>query len=281
MQTSTCDKSAIGAGFTLIELSIVLVIIGLIVGGVLVGQDLIRAATVRAQITQIEKYNTAVNTFYGKYQALPGDLNQSVAATYGFASRGTTPGEGDGNGLIDGSDGSNAQGSLYPATGEQGMFWVDLSSKAAGNLIDGGFTTATPTTTYYDLSPPQIGLYFPSAKLGQGNFISVYELGGLNYYQLLIPQPSPNNWYQSGNIPVNTAYQIDKKIDDGLPQTGNVITLIVEGSGLGYFVAAGTYNTTLTPSANTCFDGSAGAYEYTLSINGGNGGNCSLSFKFQ
>ena len=41
-------------GFTLIELSIVLVIIGLIVGGVLVGQDLIRAAQVRATISQIE-----------------------------------------------------------------------------------------------------------------------------------------------------------------------------------------------------------------------------------
>ena len=38
-------------GFTLIELSIVLVIIGLLVGGVLVGQDLIRAAGVRAQIS--------------------------------------------------------------------------------------------------------------------------------------------------------------------------------------------------------------------------------------
>ncbi len=46
-----------------------LVIIGLIIGGVLVGQDLIRAAEVRAQISQIEKYNTGVETFYGKYGA--------------------------------------------------------------------------------------------------------------------------------------------------------------------------------------------------------------------
>lgn len=43
------------SGFTLIELSIVLVIIGLIVGGVLVGRDLIKAAEVRAQVSQIEK----------------------------------------------------------------------------------------------------------------------------------------------------------------------------------------------------------------------------------
>jgi prepilin-type N-terminal cleavage/methylation domain-containing protein len=62
------------AGFTLIELSIVLVIIGLVVGGVLVGRDLICAAELRAQISQIEKYNTAVNTFYGKYGGLPGPL---------------------------------------------------------------------------------------------------------------------------------------------------------------------------------------------------------------
>lgn len=49
-------------GFTLIELSIVLVIIGLIVGGILVGRELISAAEIRATVSQIEKYNTSVNT---------------------------------------------------------------------------------------------------------------------------------------------------------------------------------------------------------------------------
>ena len=73
-------------GFTLLEMSIVLVVIGLIVGGVLVGRDLISAAYTRAQISQIEKFNTAVNTFYGKYQALPGDMNNSVASTFGFSA---------------------------------------------------------------------------------------------------------------------------------------------------------------------------------------------------
>jgi prepilin-type N-terminal cleavage/methylation domain-containing protein len=61
-------------GFTLIELSIVLVIIGLIVGGILVGRDLISAAAVRAQISQIERYHTAANTFRTKYAYLPGDI---------------------------------------------------------------------------------------------------------------------------------------------------------------------------------------------------------------
>ncbi len=93
-------------GFTLIELSIVLVIIGLIVGGVLVGQDLIRAAGVRSTISQIEKYQTAVNTFRGKYGYLPGDIPPSATQQFGFtvdAGRSGIAAEGDGNGVISGS----------------------------------------------------------------------------------------------------------------------------------------------------------------------------------
>ena len=71
--------------FTLIELSIVLVIIGLIVGGVLVGQDLIKAAEIRAQVSQLEKFNTAVNTFHVKYNDIPGDIRR--AAIFGMATR--------------------------------------------------------------------------------------------------------------------------------------------------------------------------------------------------
>src|ERR1700709_989380 len=84
-------------GFTLIELSIVLVIIGLIVGGVLVGRDLINAAQLRAAISQIERYQTAVNTFRAKYGAIPGDMPDPAAMSCGFQARGTFPGEGDGD----------------------------------------------------------------------------------------------------------------------------------------------------------------------------------------
>ena len=73
-----------GAGFTLIEMSIVLVIIGLITGGVLVGRDLIEAAKIRAQITQVERFKTAVQTFRTKYNGLPGDLDSTDASAFGF-----------------------------------------------------------------------------------------------------------------------------------------------------------------------------------------------------
>ena len=79
-------------GFTLIEMAIVLVVIGLLAGAVLVGQSLIGAAAVRAQITQIEKYNTAANTFYSKYDALPGDIPAALVTQLGFTAMPVRPG---------------------------------------------------------------------------------------------------------------------------------------------------------------------------------------------
>jgi prepilin-type N-terminal cleavage/methylation domain-containing protein len=75
-------------GFTLIELSIVLVIIGLIIGGIMVGRDLIRAAQLKRTIREVEMLNTAVNTFQVKYNCLPGDC---VNATQFWGAAPTCP----------------------------------------------------------------------------------------------------------------------------------------------------------------------------------------------
>lgn len=96
-------------GFTLIEMSVVLVIIGLIVGGILVGQNLIRAAQVRGAISELDKIKVAVTTFRTKYDCLPGDCGNitmffpqdtSCPNTTGSASA-TTTCNGNGNGSID------------------------------------------------------------------------------------------------------------------------------------------------------------------------------------
>lgn len=113
-------------GFTLIELSIVLVVIGLIVGGILVGQNLINAAAVRATVTQIEKYNTAANAFREKYGYLPGDIPDPTASSFGFQARGAGRGNGDGNGILE-MAGSCCYGQGGNG-GEQLVFWVDLST---------------------------------------------------------------------------------------------------------------------------------------------------------
>ena len=298
-------------GFTLIELSIVLVIVGLIAGGVLVGQDLIRAAYVRAQISQIESYNTAVNTFYGKYQALPGDMNNSVALANGFAARGAAPGQGDGNGIIEGYT-SGWTGGALQFGGETEMFWVDLSK---AGLIEGGFTTNSLLAASYPVSATQVPMFMPAAKIGHGDFVYVWSGGwvagaggsdGRNYWGL--SGVSGCRAYAGeidsfADIPVAQAYSIDKKVDDGIPQSGRVLAMYDKNISFDPFLwaAGGGQNNSgdfgfnqgpvdsigqvangMAAGPLSCFDGSRGIPEqYSMQINNGAGGNCALSFQMQ
>jgi len=62
-------------GFTLVELSIGMVIIGLLTGAVLGGVQMIGNAKVRRQVKDLQGLNSAVYSFYDKTQRLPGDAN--------------------------------------------------------------------------------------------------------------------------------------------------------------------------------------------------------------
>jgi prepilin-type N-terminal cleavage/methylation domain-containing protein len=300
-------------GFTLIELSIVLVIIGLAVGSVLVGQDLIRAGAVRSQIAQIDKFQTAVRTFQGKYEALPGDLNSMIAQKYGFAGHGPERGTGDGNGVLEGWNGNfDSWGTTIGPMGETAMFWSDLTYANGKNinLIEGTFNAATTDSipscldTWGGLSCPP-GLLLPEARIGRGNYVYVWSGGpgtgtntdnSTNYFGvsalggglILTGTDGVNN----PGLSVHEAYNIDKKLDDGLPQSGRVIAMgMVTTSGAGIVWAArgtvsggpGDASATL-PSSTLCFDnaGIAGATQrYSIKYNAGTLVTCTLSFQFQ
>ena len=298
-------------------MSIVLIVIGLIVGGILVGQDLINAAAVRAQIAQIEKYNSAVHTFQTKYGGyLPGDIPDPAASNFGFQPRGQYAGEGDGNGLLEGihNDATNENSSMFQTAGEVVMFWRDLGD---ANLIDAKFTTASSTVLNYYLNSPS--LFLPSAKIGRGNYLNVWSGGyamnvnvkgdqqnyfGLSAVTQLAGEPSGWALYSTEpGLTVKEAYSIDLKIDDGLPQSGKVMALYINynvetlnpawAAGFG---AEGAYQTigtsgyithgpttSQTPYASTnCYDNGAatGAQQYSIAQNA-NLLNCALSFKFQ
>lgn len=284
------DRITAKTGFTLIEMSIVLVIIGLIVGGILTGQDLINAAAVRAQISQIEKYNTAVRTFQGKYGGLPGDLSMASASQFGFQSsapcNGTT-GERDGNGYIDGY----YSGQYVVEYGEATLFWADLSqaSLIEGSFPNGGATfsasicggvgTALSTTS----GSSYVGTFFPTAKIGQSNFVYVYDgshasdgnTGGIgdNWFGIasITSVPLNGNMVTATAMSVLQAYNIDRKIDDGSPILGAVQAVYLNGE----FVQRVSPGATDSPA--TCWNWTANAY--SIAVNGGNGLNCALSFK--
>ena len=299
-------KQSLRSGFTLIEMSIVLVIIGLIVGGILVGQDLIASAAIRSQISQIERYNTAVYTFRGKYGFLPGDIPDPQASQFGFAARGTGRAQGDGNGLLEGAFGGSATARMTQTAGETALFWRDLSTAL---LIDGSFSSATCCSSSGLISltsTPSLNNYFPSAKIGQGNYIYVYSPlsticcgiytnAGTNYFGLvniasMVDGAGDLSSTPTLSLTVAQAYNIDKKMDDGFPQTGKVTAQFV-GTNAIYWAAGtassatyGTSDTSATPPlSTTCYDngGVAGVQQYSMAQNNGTGMNCALSFKFQ
>jgi hypothetical protein len=79
--------------------------------------------------------------------------------------------------------------------------------------------------------------------------------------------------FSTPSIPVMVAYNMDKKMDDGIPNTGNVQAVYENNYSLHHA------NAQASDSATSCFNNTTNTY--SISINGGNGKNCSLSFKFQ
>ncbi|HEU5048027.1 MAG TPA: prepilin-type N-terminal cleavage/methylation domain-containing protein [Rickettsiales bacterium] len=320
MPVSYPSKPRANSGFTLVEMSIVLVLIGLLIGGVLAGRTLIDSAAVSSQISQINKYQAAVHMFETKFNYLPGDIPDPAATNNGFQSRGSYNGEGDGSGLLEGNCANTATGNggLQAGCGELAVFWQDLST---AGLIDTNVKTGTnypniitpaswPNTTAS--STPAIQDWIPKAKVG-GDAMYVYVYSGLGHNFYGVSTITKIGWsidstLSTPGIAVQQAYNIDTKADDGLPQSGNITACYVnsqttDGSSGASVYAAGslgegknngvtwlngtgsacTPNTAATAYAATnCFDnnGSAGTQQYSVQFNPDRL-NCALSFQFQ
>lgn len=132
------------AGFTLIEISIVLVIIGLLLGGVLKGQQLIENAKIKRVNNDFTGIGAAVYAYIDRYNALPGDdINAKV--------RWSSLDEGDGNGSITGDWDSTTAGD------ESYELWSHLRQS---NLIGGaGSTAGAPVNAYGGLIGIQNGAF--------------------------------------------------------------------------------------------------------------------------
>lgn len=273
MQVSIQQRRA-EAGFTLVELAIVLVIIGLIIGGVLVGQDMIKGAEVRATAGQFEKYSAATNAFKDKYMAIPGDMNTVQASQFGVTNNTATErpgaaGQSDANGLLE------ACGVGVKAIGcETALFWSDLSW---ASLIDGSFITTTGGSAVTAITTIAIPQWLPAGRMGRANYIAAYAAGGYNYYQV-------GGWGAQTSttaiinptITPQEAFNMDTKLDDGRPNTG-----ATQARGTATTAAAFASVIDILPITPACVTGTAvtGNYQTTTLALAGTPA-CSLRVRF-
>lgn len=180
------------SGFTLIEIAIVMVIIGLLLGGVLKGQEMINSAKVRSLNNSADGITAAWFAFQDRYRETPGDMLTATAqaqidSTVNFGGTAASH-----NGVV--------------STGlEQGAVWVHL---AAAGFISGSFDGGTPANNYSCAVTT-----CPDNRFGLGFVIMNSAISFPAAKQHL---------YSGSNIPVEIVAELDRKIDDGLPNAGSV-----------------------------------------------------------
>ncbi|MDR3213317.1 MAG: prepilin-type N-terminal cleavage/methylation domain-containing protein [Azoarcus sp.] len=180
-------------GFTLVEISIVLVIIGLLLGGALKGQELINSAKVKNLAQDFRTVPVLINAYQDKFRALPGDDGRAASHVCPTSTPACTTG-GDANGSIGGHwDDAAATAS------ESVLFWqhVRLANLAAGatNLADANFLP-------FNSEGGRLGIQ-------AGGESAPFDVPGS---QVIC----------SAAIPGKFIRQLDSILDDGDPETGNL-----------------------------------------------------------
>lgn len=262
------------SGFSLVELSIVLVILGLLTGGILGGQALIRAAELRAVNTELSRYQTAVLTFRDKYFALPGDMpnatrfwgaldgNDGVQPDCRGESTGSLTCNGDGNGQVNPNLATSAN------TYEAFLVWSHLAN---AGLIEGKYSGSTsgPSQTLC-VNPAGVGNMIagcnvPTSKISTGAW-SLIWLGTLtsdsnlfdgNYGNILQLSGTPvfdTNATLRSLFSPEEAWNIDTKFDDGRIGYGSVVSGRWQFCGTGAANQADVANATyrLSSSNKSC-----------------------------
>jgi prepilin-type N-terminal cleavage/methylation domain-containing protein len=223
------------AGFTLVELAIVLVIIGLLIGGILKGQELIAATRVNSTVSQIKAIDAATYTFVDTYGGLPGDLASANARLNGCSTNnGCVPaGSNTGNGRLENRPGITPGFGNSANTTEGMSFFIQLGvSELIGGISNPASVAAVTGQTL--LASPLGASTNWRAGYETGDWLNGTDpiLGGaalVNAHHLVLSSIDPANdmmgsttSLDNAGVANKAASSIDTKMDDGAAGRGSV-----------------------------------------------------------
>lgn len=190
------------SGFTLIELSILLAIMGIVTGGALLGQSLIRSSELKSVVSDVEQYKAAMQTFETKYKQLPGDMHDATYFWPSCVDNGANHCNGNSNGKI----------SYGVGNGEGLRFWQHLSlSEFVSKSYEGGqYAGLTDQDNYPMALNHKLRVHYWDNLLDKNN-------NGI--------EMKKHVFYQFGDeteLNEPTMTQIDIKYDDGKPHSGDI-----------------------------------------------------------
>lgn len=222
-------------GISLVEVSVVLVIIGLLAGAVIAGQALMKSSQLQSVLSDVDRFKTAVGSFRDKYKEFPGDMPNATNYWGTDAGCPATPSNvlpkketcnGNGDGYI-----GDTAGSVLGGAGN----WYE-TYRLWQHLANSGFIEGQYSGAYSSLIPgidANPGINLPASKVTPAGYSllngGVGAAGGVfnaQYHHVIVfGTPGGNNVsnYKPA-ITTDEALMLDQKADDGMPGMGHILS---------------------------------------------------------
>jgi hypothetical protein len=215
-------------GFTLFEMALVLIAVSLLVAGIFVGRDIINSAKLRAVLRESDNYRQAVQAFQMKYNAMPGDMRKPNKY---WPSAGFTDDYGNGNSKILWSD-------------EGPYAWKQLQLAGLINVPD----TMSIACVQDCVATPGTNIPRSGTVDNAGWTIGINKDTLRNTLMFgALSTSSPASYIATDPIlSPREVYEMDVKVDDGLPSSGVFRSKNVSSWAAGNCISGSAYILTIT-----------------------------------